>query len=137
MIEFARDAYDEIVYRAYNGDGEEVCGVLAGEYGAEASTVSETYAAENVADVPQTRYYVDPEEQLAITETIEDAGLDVVGFYHSHPTGPTGPSETDATRATWPDYSYAICALDGYPYLGSWRWRSDQERFEQEIVKVG
>lgn len=136
MIEFTRDAYDDVVYAGYDGGAEEVCGVLAGEYDDERSRVTATYATENVADTPEIRYYIDPEEQLAVIEEIEDAGLDVVGFYHTHPAGPTQPSETDADRATWPDYSYAICAFDGYPYLGSWRWRGGDETFEQEIVRV-
>ena len=136
MIELAREAYDDIVYAGYDGAPEEVCGVLAGEYGKEESTVVEAYPTENVADTPEIRYYIDPEEQLAVIEEIEDAGLEVVGFYHTHPAGPTEPSETDADRAAWPGYSYAICAFDGYPYLGSWRWQGDEEGFEQEVVRV-
>lgn len=136
MIELTRNAYDNIVYAGYDGGAEEICGVLAGEYGGERSVVTETYATENAADTPEIRYYIDPEEQLAVLEELEDAELDVVGFYHSHPAGPPQPSETDAERATWPDYSYAICAFDGYPYLGSWRWRTDETTFEQEVVRV-
>jgi proteasome lid subunit RPN8/RPN11 len=136
VIELAREAYDDIVYAGYDGAPEEVCGVLAGEYGKEESTVVEAYPTENVADTPEIRYYIDPEEQLAVIEEIEDAGLEVVGFYHTHPAGPTEPSETDADRAAWPGYSYAICAFDGYPYLGSWRWQGDEEGFEQEVVRV-
>jgi proteasome lid subunit RPN8/RPN11 len=136
VIAFTRDAYDDVVHAGYDGGPEEVCGVLAGAYGDEVSRVTAVHPTENVADTPEIRYHIDPEEQLAVTETIEDAGLDVVGFYHSHPTGPPHPSETDAERATWPDHSYAICAFDGYPYLGSWRWRGDEERFEQETLRV-
>ncbi|WP_053948009.1 desampylase [Halolamina sediminis] len=136
MIEFAREAYDDVVYAGYDGAPEEVCGVLAGEYGEEESTVVDAYPTENVADTPEIRYYIDPEEQLAVIEEIEDAGLEVVGFYHTHPAGPTQPSETDADRAAWPGYSYAICAFAGYPYLGSWRWQGEEAGFEQEVVRV-
>ena len=136
MIEISRAAYDEIVYHAYEGDDEEVCGVLAGEYGEETSRVLATHRAENVAETPQIRYRIDPEEQFEIVEAIEDAGREIVGFYHSHPTGGTTPSETDAARATWPDRSYVICALDGYPFVGSWRWQGDENGFEQETVVV-
>jgi proteasome lid subunit RPN8/RPN11 len=134
VLTLTRDAYDEIVYQGYGGGSEEICGVLAGDYGDEASHVADVYPVENAADTPQIRYAMDPEEQLAVTDEIEAAGLEVVGFYHSHPAGPTHPSETDADRATWPGYSYAICAFDGYPFLGSWRWRGDG--FEGERVAV-
>ena len=133
MLAIARGAYDEIVHRGYEGGEEEVCGVLAGKHGEE-SRVSDVFPVENVAEAPRIRYAMDPEALLATIDRVEADGMEVVGFYHSHPTGPPHPSETDAERATWPGYSYAICALDGYPYLGSWRWRGDE--FERETVVV-
>ena len=136
MLEFEREPHDDVVYAGYDGAPEEACGVLAGEYGEDHSRVTAAHPTANVAETPEIRYYVDPEEQLAVIESIEDAGLDVVGFYHTHPAGPPRPSDTDAERATWPGYSYAICAFDGYPYLGSWRWRGEAGTFEQEVVRV-
>lgn len=133
-LTIARDAYDAVVRHGYEGDDEEVCGVLAGEHAESGSVVHGVHRVENVAARPQVRYTMDPERQFAVIERIEDAGLDVVGFYHSHPAGGVVPSETDRERATWPGYSYAICAYDGYPYLGSWRWTG--ERFERETVAV-
>jgi len=130
----ARGAYDDVVRQGYDGGDREICGILAGTYGDEESVVRETHQVTNVAGTPQTRYAMDPEEQLAVIDAIEDAGRDVVGFYHTHPTGPARPSDTDAARATWPGYSYAICAFDGYPYLGSWRWTGDG--FERETVRL-
>ena len=138
MIEFAREAYDDVIRHADAGGAEEVCGVLAGTRrdGDEPSVVARAHEAENVADAPEVRYRIDPEAQLELFESIEADGRDVVGFYHSHPTGPARPSETDAARATWPGYSYVICALDGRPFVGSWRWRGDEAGFEQETVAV-
>ncbi len=136
MIELPRAIYDELVYRAYDGEGNEVCGILGGQYGPDRTIVDAVHPAENVADTPQIRYRIDPEEQLRLTEEIEENGRDVAGFYHSHPAGPAQPSATDAARATWPDLSYVIVSLDGYPYVGSWRWRADGERFEQERVVI-
>ena len=135
MLSLTRAAYDEIVYQGYDGGDEEICGVLAGEYGDSESHVAEVYPVENAADTPQIRYAMDPEEQLAVTEEIEAAGQEVVGFYHSHPAGPTHPSETDADRATWPGYSYAICAFDGYPFLGSGRWTGDGFDGERVVIE--
>ncbi len=136
MLELPRSVYDEIVHHAYDGHEEEVCGVLAGDRGTDGdpSVVTRRYATENVAETPRTRYRIDPEAQLELFERIEGAGLDVVGFYHSHPTGPARPSETDAARAAWLDHSYVICALDGHPFVGSWRWQGEETGFEQETV---
>jgi len=134
MITFSREAYDDLVYAAYDGDEREVCGVLAGEYGKRETTVRAAHPAENAADSPEIRYYIDPAEQFEIVEEIEAAGREVAGFYHSHPAGPSRPSDTDLDRATWPGLSYVIVALDGYPFVGSWRVRDGA--FEQETVRI-
>lgn len=137
MLSLPRAVYDEILAHAAGSD-EEICGVLAGERGGDGaehlSRVEAVHRATNVADTPQTRYVIDPEEQLRIIEDVEDGGREVVGFYHSHPEGPPVPSETDAERAAWPGYSYAICVPGQQPYLGSWRWTG--ERFEREAVAL-
>lgn len=137
MIEFDRASYDAIVGHAREGAPEEVCGVLSGEHGEERSRVETIHRARNVAENPETRYYIDPERQLELIDGIEEAGRDVVGFYHSHPAGPTRPSQTDVDRATWPGLSYVIVALHGEPSVGAWRWNGEDERFEEEIVRIG
>lgn len=132
MLRLPRAVRAEIVDHAERGGDEEVCGVLAGEYGDERSRVVAAHPTANVADHPRTRYRLDPEELLATVESVESAGNEVVGFYHSHPNGPASPSATDAARATWTGYSYVICSLDGSPTLGSWRWTG--EEFAAEAV---
>ncbi|THE65125.1 M67 family peptidase [Salinadaptatus halalkaliphilus] len=117
------DLREAILERARTGDPREVCGVLGGSFDPDSSRVRSQYPADNVADHPRTRYRIDPEEQLAIFERLEDRGEEIVGFYHSHPRGPPRPSETDAEAATWPDRSYLIVSLSPLD-IGSWRWRS-------------
>jgi proteasome lid subunit RPN8/RPN11 len=129
-----RNLYDEIVNQGYEGGDEEVCGVLAGDQGDDESVVRAIRQVDNVAETPQIRYAMDPEAQLAAIESAEADGHEVVGFYHTHPTGPPRPSETDVARATWSGYSYAICAFGGYPFLGSWRWTDDG--FRRETVRL-
>ena len=125
---------EAIVEHARGGAPAEVVGVLAGESGAEAR-VERRYPARNAAETPETRYEIASEAELEILERIDDAGLDVVGFYHSHPRGPLEPSATDAALAAWPGRAYVIVSLDGgRAELGSWRWRGD--RFEREPVRV-
>ena len=154
-IAFLHDAYDELLAHARDGTPEEVCGVLAGERDAVSAATDRTrdddepdaernghgpvnrvrsvHRATNVARSPRRTYLIDPEEQLAIMDGIEEREHEVVGFYHSHPTGPPHPSPTDEARATWAGYSYAIC-LPGIPFVGSWRWSG--EKFVPEVVSV-
>ncbi len=135
MLTFSREVYDTLVSRARRGRPAEICGILAGSRG-ERVDVEDVFHAENVAADPCTNYEIDPEEQLAIMERIEENGIEVVGFYHSHPMGPDVPSETDAADATWDGYSYVIVSLNGsHPFVGSWRWTGTE--FEPEVVQLG
>ena len=136
VLEIPTAIRDDIVIHASEGTPAEVVGVLAGERGADRSRVDRAHRADNVAETPGSRYEIAPVEELALLERIEDDGLDVVGFYHSHPRGPAEPSPTDARLAAWPGHSYVIVSLAGdEPALGSWRWTGD--RFEGEPVAVG
>jgi proteasome lid subunit RPN8/RPN11 len=130
-----RAVYDDLIAHAGDGNPEEVCGVLGGSRGDAESHAATARRAENAAESPRTRYALDPAEQLALMDDIDDDGRDVVGFYHSHPAGPPRPSETDAAQAAWPGYSYVIVDLSGAsPYVGSWRWTGAE--FEQEPVRL-
>jgi proteasome lid subunit RPN8/RPN11 len=126
---------DAIAEHARSGAPEEVVGVLAGSRGDAESTVARAYRARNAADRPRTRYEIDPGEEIELLDRIDAAGLECVGFYHSHPEGPAAPSETDARLAAWPGYSYVIVSRgSATPELGSWRW--DGDRFDRESIRI-
>lgn len=134
MLRLAPAVREAIVGHAREGAPAEVCGVLGGSHDATESTATTSRRAENVAATPRTRYELDPAEQLRLMDEIEDAGADVVGFYHSHPAGPAGPSETDAAQATWEGYSYVLVDCSGAdPTVGAWRWTG--EAFAEERIE--
>jgi proteasome lid subunit RPN8/RPN11 len=64
-----------------------------------------------------------------------EAGLAVLGFYHSHPNHPARPSETDRQHA-WPFYSYVIVAIaNRQPVdLTSWQLDESTEQFRPERI---
>ncbi|NHN48184.1 M67 family metallopeptidase [Halostella sp. JP-L12] len=137
---FSGGAYDRVLDHARDGAPLEICGVLGGTTGGSGGEsdagerrVETALPVENVADRPRTRYELDPAEQLERIEAIEDGGGEVVGFYHSHPTGPAGPSATDRAQATWPGASYVIVDLRD-ERVGAWRWTG--EAFREEAVRV-
>lgn len=115
-----REAYEAMLAHAREGAPEEVVGVLVGRR--DPDRVTRVERAHNAADTPRTRYAIAPTEQIELLDTIEAAGDEVVGFYHSHPAGPAEPSATDEERAAWPGHVYAILSLAGEPSLGAWRW---------------
>lgn len=137
MLAVPREVYDTMVDHAIAGAPEEVCGALGGTFGERESRVRVAERATNVAPSPEYEYAIDPTEQLQLMDGLEDRGHDIVGFYHSHPRGPTRPSATDAERATWPDRSSAIVDLAGeYPVVGAWRWDGEADRFVREVLNV-
>ena len=133
-VELPAPVREDLVEHAREGAPEEVVGVLAGSHGEDRSTVERSLRADNAAETPGTRYEIAPAEELALLERVDEAGLDVVGSYHSHPRGPLEPSEVDARRAAWPGYSYLIVSLaEVPPAVGSWRWTG--ETFREEVVR--
>ena len=74
----------------------EACGLLAGKQDA----VEAVLRVRNAEQSP-VRFRMDPEEQLHAFEWIEANGLELVGIYHSHPTGPETASATDIAEAAY------------------------------------
>ena len=64
-----------------------------------------------------------------------DTGLQLLGFYHSHPDHPAEPSQFDLDHA-WPNLSYLIVSVrQGQPKEArSWRLKIDRSAFEEEFV---
>jgi len=97
---------DEIIAHARAGLPNEACGILAGRDG----RVERFFPAES--DEPSPYYYrIEARDQIRIMNAIDDAGLDLVGIYHSHTSSPAYPSRTDAEQAFWPDAVYVIVSL--------------------------
>jgi proteasome lid subunit RPN8/RPN11 len=81
----------------------ECCGVLIGR----ADEIVEAVRAPNLSDDPN-RYMLDPKAHLDARRAARGRGLEVVGFYHSHPHSEPEPSIADLTEATYPGYLYLI-----------------------------
>ncbi len=63
----------------------------------------------------------------------ESKGLDLIGFFHSHPDHPARPSEFDREHAL-PWWSYVIVSIQQGRAgdVFSWRLRDDRSQFDQE-----
>src|SRR6058998_2028134 len=91
---------------------EEGCGVLLGREVGEVREVERLIALENQRSESRgNRYLIAPEQFLAAEREARDRGLEVLGFFHSHPDHPPRPSAFDLEQA-WPYYSYVIVSLE-------------------------
>lgn len=121
---------------------EECCGVLIGRLaGADPeslTSVEQMLSVDNErADSRHNRYVITPETVLAAQKQARAAGLDIVGYYHSHPDHPARPSEFDREHA-WPGISYLIVAVQqgNAEVARSWRLSDDRERFDEEAIAL-
>ena len=88
-------------------------------------------------DSPRNRFSVTAEDVLAAEKAAREQGLEVVGWYHSHPDHPARPSEYDRDHA-WPWYSYIIVSVqNGAPQnMTSWRLNDDRSGFSPEEIEI-
>src|SRR3954471_11793983 len=85
----------------------ECCGLLLGR----GDEIVEAVRARNVAEAPATRFLIDPGDHFAARRAARARGLDVVGFYPSHPASPPAPSARDAAEFSYDGALYAIVSL--------------------------
>ena len=88
-------------------------------------------------DSPRNRFSVTPEDVIAADRAAQEKGLELVGWYHSHPDHPAQPSQYDREHA-WPWYSYVIVSVaNGKPAeMTSWRLRDDRAEYACEEIAV-
>ena len=92
----------------------ECCGIMLGRAGDAGMEVSSLLRAGNTrTDSAHNRYHIDPRELIAAQREGRRLGLEIVGFYHSHPDHPAMPSSTDLAEAHWFGCSYVITAVNG------------------------
>jgi proteasome lid subunit RPN8/RPN11 len=137
MVVVSRAQYDDIVTHALGQPDEEICGMLGGREG----RVERIYHGHNVAETRRTRFLMDPHDILAISDEIENAGLDLVGFYHSHTHTQAYPSPTDVADwpARWyPDALCVICSLmeEGRPQLRAFHI-DEAGKITEEPITIG
>ncbi len=135
MVVIPRARLNEIIAHAQETPQAESCGILGGQHG----RVERVYRARNIAETPRTRFKMDPYEMAAISDQLDEAGLELVGFYHSHTHTQAYPSPTDV--ADWPGHWYPdavcfICSLmePDEPHLRAFRIDESGTITEEEIT---
>jgi proteasome lid subunit RPN8/RPN11 len=145
----------ELVDHTREGDPDEVCGMLAGREG----RVERVFRVRNTADEVTAEsgvfrdratgvasagrravhYYMDPADQLRVYNEIDDLGLDLIGYYHSHTHTEARPSPTDVRLATDLTSFYVLVSLSDElnPPVRAWRIsKADPMDEIGEVVEV-
>jgi len=88
-------------------------------------------------DSPRNRFSVTSDDVRDAEKAAREQGVDVLGWYHSHPDHPAKPSQYDQDHA-WPWYSYVIVSVaNGEPqFMTSWRLADDRSQFTPEDLEI-
>lgn len=96
MLAIPRPILEALLEHARREDPLECCGVLAGRNG----RVLRHFPTANADRSPIT-YRIDSRDLFRIHKAVGEAGMEILGIYHSHTASQAYPSATDVERAFW------------------------------------
>lgn len=110
-IHICEKATERMVLAAQQAYPQECCGILLGKK-EDSITVSDIRKANNLVTGAQNscHFEMDPMFLYQVEREIERSGLEIVGFYHSHPDCKAVPSEQDLHYMI-PGLVYAILSV--------------------------
>jgi proteasome lid subunit RPN8/RPN11 len=114
----------------------ETCGAMLGIDNGEGREIRALFPLTNRRDdSPRNRFSITADDFRAAERAAKQQGLELVGWYHSHPDHPARPSEYDREHA-WPWYSYVIVSVAaGEPRdMSSWQLTEDRSAFQPEEI---
>jgi proteasome lid subunit RPN8/RPN11 len=141
-LRLTRALYDQIRAHGEQTYPHECCGALLGHSTPEGWHVHSAISAGNTrTDSAHNRYRIAPLELIRIEREARRQGLDIVGFYHSHPDHPAQWSNTDFAEAHWLGCSYLITEVahgtatvtNSFLLAGV---TEEDKRFERETIQV-
>ena len=133
------DQIIEAITAHAEGDYPHECGgMLIGRFAEGKKSVTETFPLENAREeeARHNRVLILPKDVLRAERYARENGLDVVGYYHSHPDSPAVPSQYDLDHAL-PVWSYIIASvIDGQVAdIRSWEMENDRSKFNEEEIE--
>jgi proteasome lid subunit RPN8/RPN11 len=135
------------VFQALRAHGEETyphecCGALLGHPVPEGWQIESAVRAGNTrTDSAHNRYQIAPAELVRIERDARRQGLEIAGFYHSHPDHPAQWSPTDFDEAHWLGCCYVITEVaqgkaartNSFLLAGA---REEDKRFEPQAIEI-
>jgi proteasome lid subunit RPN8/RPN11 len=130
-LKIPKALYDQLRSHGEETYPYECCGIMLGTQSLEGQnseagagvpslTVAALIPAGNTrTDSAHNRYNISPIELIAAQREGRKLGLDIVGFYHSHPDHPAQYSTTDFAEAHWFGCAYVITSVDGNKITGT------------------
>src|SRR6202789_4261661 len=112
-LQISQQLYDALRAHGEETYPQECCGIMMGKGVGDDLQVAGLIRAGNTrTDSAHNRYHIAPQELIKAQREGRKAGLDIVGFYHSHPDHPAQWSPTDFAEAHWFGCAYVITAIE-------------------------
>ncbi len=140
VINIKRSDLDFVRGKGEGSYPNECCGFLVGRADEEGvKRVSRVLPVDNAREeeAQRNRFLIRPEDFIATEKTARADGLDIIGFYHSHPDAEAQPSAFDLEHA-WPWYSYLIVSVRDRKAgrAASWVLDHDRSGFMEEDINI-
>ena len=120
QIALARHMVQVLLSESADAFPDEACGILLGR----GNRIERVSPARNVHPTPRTHFEIDPQALVDAHRTARQGGPQVLGYYHSHPTGQAEPSATDRAMASGDGRVWAVVAAGDVTF-----WRDDEDGF--------
>ncbi len=136
-LKVSKDWLKEIERHGEEAYPNECCGFLLGRREDGVKVVAGLVCTDNERlDSARNRYLISPEAYRHTEAEAEQRGLEIVGFYHSHPDAPARPSDFDREHAL-PWCSYVIVSVQGgrSADIKAWVLAEDYSAFEPEEIQ--
>ena len=139
MLKLTRKIEEEIRQAGADAYPNECCGIMFGSEDGDDHAVKSLRPIVNAREDGEQyhRFLITAEDMMQAELDARKLGLEIVGFYHSHPDHPARPSDYDRDHAL-PFYSYIILRVaEGQPELmTSWQLQLSREAFDSEELEI-
>jgi desampylase len=119
-IEVTSGTIATLLEEATRAHPRECCGLLLGM----GERIALAQPAANVHPEPERHFEIDPKALVVAHRAVRAGGLELLGYYHSHPNGRAEPSAADRASASGDGRIWAIVAGGAV----SW-WRDTPQGF--------
>ena len=113
---------------------DECCGAIFGTVDGDNRGIIRLRKMDNSWDPVERRrrFLITPAEYMRVEREADELGLNLIGFYHSHPNAEPRPSDFDREHA-WPWFAYPIIEVRDGEAVGirAWQLQDDREGYDE------
>jgi proteasome lid subunit RPN8/RPN11 len=137
-LKMPRPELERMLAHVRTGYPFEACGALLGR---DHEVVRVAPLENRETEKPSVRYAIDPKDLVRLDRESREVGLEIIGYFHSHPDHPARPSETDRQRAAATlsnGVFHVVVGLEGRESATptAWVFKDATQSFEPEPLDI-